>query len=131
MSKIISCLLLFYYKLRDWLTKFAPRSQPMGNKTKPIMTPFPALGASYTHLFRVLIGLWLFTSVVIGRSNNFGFGFMTPLCTFVGSFIQSIQSTKFSSNKSKSSVVVFLLIFSSDSSVYLIPCQQKYRRRLF
>ena len=58
---VILCLLLFCIAtLCYWLTKLAPLSQPMGIQTKNQLcfchTRFPALGASYMYLLRILIG---------------------------------------------------------------------------
>ena len=47
MSKVWFCIT----KLCDWLTKLAPLSQPVGIQA----TRFPALGASYMYLLRILI----------------------------------------------------------------------------
>ena len=61
MSKVISRLLWFRITtLCDWLTKLAPLSQPNGNPNQNQScfgrTRFPALGASYMYLLRILIG---------------------------------------------------------------------------
>ena len=61
MSKVISHLLWFCINtLCGWLTKFPPFFQPMGIQTMKkscfSRTRFPAFGASYMYLFRILIG---------------------------------------------------------------------------
>ena len=60
MSKVISRLFWFFLtKIYDWLAKFAPFSQPLESKAKPIVlgpTRFPALDTGYMYLLRVLIG---------------------------------------------------------------------------
>ena len=63
MSKVISRLLWSCITtLCDWLTKLAPLSQPMGMQTKTNRvcaahrrTRFPALGAGYMYLLRILL----------------------------------------------------------------------------
>ena len=81
MLKVISRLFWFCITtLCDWLTKLAPFSQPMGiqiaivsladpnqNQSCFGRTHFPALGASYMYLLRILVVL--FASVAIGQSN--------------------------------------------------------------
>ena len=75
MSKEISRLLWFCITtLYDWLTKLAPLSQP-----KPIV--FWPHAWRQLHVFASNSD-WLvvlFTSVVIGQSNYFGFGLKTAL----------------------------------------------------
>ena len=84
MSKVISRLLWFCITtLSDWLTKLAPLSQPMGIQTKtnrvfaasvfPLLAPVTCTVFSSNSDWLVV----LFTSVAIGQSNNFGFGFTT------------------------------------------------------
>ena len=55
----------------------SPLSQPMRRKTKTnrelVRTRFPALDAGNMYLLRILIGLMLFSSAVIGQSNELGF----------------------------------------------------------
>ena len=73
-SKVIRVLLWFCFtSLCDWLKPFAPLSRPIRSKTQTyqsrlarVCTRFPALGAGYMYLLRVLIGslgnlclLWL------------------------------------------------------------------------
>ena len=73
-SKVIRVLLWFCFtSLCDWLKPFAPLSRPIKSKTQTnqswlarARTRFPALGAGYMYLLRVLIGslgnlclLWL------------------------------------------------------------------------
>ena len=67
------CFTLF----RDWLVKYAPFSQPMG-KPKPIMPRSDAFSRAWRrlHLFASNSDWFivLFTFVVIGQSDYFGFG---------------------------------------------------------
>ena len=72
-----SRLLWFCFtSLCDWLTKLGPVSQPMGIqiKTNRVLT---ARAWRQLHVFASNSDLLvvLFTSVVIGQSNYFGFGF--------------------------------------------------------
>ena len=82
MSKVISQLLWFCITtVCDWLKNLAPLSGPIRSETKTnrdlpvrVFSPWRRL-----HVFASssdgFIGL--FTTVVIGQSNNFGFGFTT------------------------------------------------------
>ena len=59
--EVISRLLWFCFSaLCDWLAKFAPFSQPIGEPNQNQLcfrrTAFPALYAGYMHLLRILIG---------------------------------------------------------------------------
>ena len=81
-SKVISRLLWFCFtRLYDWLAKFAPLSKPMGSQTKTNRAWSHAFSRAWCrlHVFasssdRLIV---LFTSVVIGQRNHFGFGFTT------------------------------------------------------
>ena len=78
MSKVISRLLWFCItKLCDWLTKLAPLSQPMRSKTKTnrVFAAWRQLHVFASNSDWLVV---LFTSVAIGQSKYFGFGF-TPL----------------------------------------------------
>ena len=56
---------------------FSTNEKQNQNKSRPACTRFPALGAGYMYLLRILIGSCaLLASVVIGQSNYFGFVFM-------------------------------------------------------
>ena len=82
MSKVISRLLWFCItKLCDWLTKLAPLSQPMEIQPKPIVFWPHAFSRAWRRLHVFASNsdwlVMLFTSVAIGQSNYFGFGFTT------------------------------------------------------
>ena len=74
-------LLWFYFTLLCiWLTKLAPLSQPMRSKTKNKSRLQSHAFSRAWHRLHVSVSSsdWfvvLFTSVVIGQSNYFGFGF--------------------------------------------------------
>ena len=81
MSKVITQLLWFCIaSICDWLKNLAPLSRPIRSKTKTnrdLPARFftrlaPAVFASSSDWF-----IGLFTTVVIGQSNNFGFGITT------------------------------------------------------
>ena len=82
-SKVIRvfALVLLYFAL--WLVKksratFSTNQKENSNQSQLAHTHFPALGAGYMYLLRVLIGsLGSFVFVVIGWGDNFGFGFTT------------------------------------------------------
>ena len=81
-SKVISRLLWFCITaLCDWLTKLAPLSQPMRIQTRTnrafAARVFPRLAPVTCICFQFWLDVVLFTSVVIGQSNYFGFGFTT------------------------------------------------------
>ena len=80
--KLISRLLWFCFtRLCDWLAKFAPFSQPINNKTKTNRAWPDAFSRAWRklHVFASSSDwlIMLFTSVVIGQKNYFGFGFIT------------------------------------------------------
>ena len=70
--------------LSDWLKRLAPVFQPMRSKTKPIARctrDFPSALSDLNVIARncdLFIALF-FSPVVIGRSNCFGFGFLTVI----------------------------------------------------
>ena len=82
MSKVISRLFWFCITtLCDWLTKLAPLSQPMGIQTKTSCVSAARVSRAWRplHVFATNSD-WLvvlFSSVAIGQSNYFGFGFTT------------------------------------------------------
>ena len=81
-SKGISRLLWFCFTvLCDWLTKFAPLSQPMRSKTKTNRSSIARVFPRLAPVTWICFEFWLVHSVVyvfvIGRSNYFGFGFTT------------------------------------------------------
>ena len=69
--------------LSDWLKKFAPVFQPMRSKTKTNRTMYAWFSRASSELQVTASNCdWfiaLFVSVVIGRSNCFGFGFSTVI----------------------------------------------------
>ena len=81
-SKVIPRLLWFCFsRLYDWLAKFTPFSQPMGSQTKTNRAWSHAFSRAWRRL-QVFASssdwlIVLFTSVVIGQRNYFGFGFAT------------------------------------------------------
>ena len=81
---MISRLLWFCITtLSDWLTKLAPLSQLMGiqTKTNHVLAAFGTFSRSWRQLHVFASNSdWLvvlFTSVAIGQSSYFGFGFTT------------------------------------------------------
>ena len=85
MLTVISHLLWFCITmLCDWLTKLASLSQPMGTQTKTnqVILFLPHRFSCAWHQLHVFASnsdwlVVLFTSVAIGQSNYFGFGFIT------------------------------------------------------
>ena len=83
---LVSKVFSSFTSLCDWSTKFAPVSQPIRSKTKTnhasLARVFPRLApvaCSGLHEFASSSDwfIMLFTCVVIGQSNYFGFGFTT------------------------------------------------------
>ena len=78
MSKVISRLFWFCLtRLCDWLTKFAPLSQPMRSKSKTNLVRRSHVFSSAWRRLHAFASssdwsIVLFTFLVIGRSNNFG-----------------------------------------------------------
>ena len=82
MTKVISRLVWFSITtLCDWLTKFAPVSQPIRIQTKTNRVLPHAFSRAWRQLHVFASNSdWivvLFASVAIGQSNYFGFGFTT------------------------------------------------------
>ena len=81
-SNFAFALVLHLTTLYDWLTKLKPLSQPMGIQTKTnrvfAARLFPRLAPVTCICFEFDWLVVLFTSVVIGQSNYFGFGFTIP-----------------------------------------------------
>ena len=84
---MLKVLVLLYYVLFDWLKNLRHFLNQSDAKLKPMAVVtwsharFPALGAGYVYLLRVLIGLIFFPAVVIGQSDYFGWFCYTQLKT--------------------------------------------------
>ena len=77
-SNLASALVLLYYSC-DWLAKLTPLCQPIGKKTKNNVTLSHAFSRAWRRLRVIALNsdwfIALLAPVVIGQSNNFGFGF--------------------------------------------------------